>query len=197
MSKELVVDRVVAYLMEDLSVPEDMIDTDVSLSEFDENAEGTMDIVVNVLDEEGYFIPVMIIQCLDDDIALEGEVLNKQIEFLEEVDNITTSGRLVVTNGNEMMYADWTGQEYDTESSLPDYATMVEEFKKTEALAKQFEEEGHSCDCGCGGHEHSHEEECDCGCGGHEHSHEEECDCGCGSHEHSHTACDCGCEDHK
>ncbi|MDR0879436.1 MAG: type I restriction enzyme HsdR N-terminal domain-containing protein [Clostridioides sp.] len=175
MSKELVVDRVIRYLIEDLLVPQDMIDTNVELAEFQEGAEGILDIVVNVEDEDNYFIPVMIIKCMDDDIPLEGEILEKQIEFLEEVDNITSSGRLVLTNGDQMMYADWKGEDYDTESALPSYETMVEEFKESERLAELLE---HEEDCGCG-HDHHHEE--DCGCG-HDHHHEE--DCGCG-HKHN------------
>ena len=39
MSKQLVKERVIEYLMEDLLVPHDMIDTDVPLSEFEEGAD--------------------------------------------------------------------------------------------------------------------------------------------------------------
>ena len=168
MSKQLVKERVIKYLMEDLLVPQDMIDTDVALSEFEEGAEGMLDIVVNVKDKEDYYAPVMIVHCMDEDIALEGEVVQKQIDFLEDVDNITMAGRLVLTNGDAMMYADWTGEEYDTEASLPTYEVMVEEFFKMEDLAKEEEhnhkhEDGHEC---CGGHG----EGSDCGCGD---------DCGC------------------
>lgn len=168
MSKQLVKERVIKYLMEDLLVPQDMIDTDVALAEFEEGAEGVLDIVVNVKDDKDYYAPVMIVQCLDEDIALEGEVVQKQIDFLEDVDNMTMAGRLVLTNGDAMMYADWTGEEYDTEASLPTYDVMVEEFFKMEALATESEhdhhhEDGHEC---CGGHGEGH----DCGCGD---------DCGC------------------
>ena len=48
MSQQLVKERVIKYLMEDLLVPHDMIDTDVPLSEFEEGAEGVLDIIVNV-----------------------------------------------------------------------------------------------------------------------------------------------------
>ena len=167
MSKQLVKERVIKYLMEDLLVPQDMIDTDVALAEFEEGAEGVLDIVVNVKDDKDYYAPVMIVQCLDEDIALEGEVVQKQIDFLEDVDNMTMAGRLVLTNGDAMMYADWTGEEYDTEASLPTYDIMVEEFFKMEALANESE------------HEHEQEHEC---CGAHGEGH----DCGCGD--------DCGCK---
>ncbi|MGL5311892.1 MAG: type I restriction enzyme HsdR N-terminal domain-containing protein [Peptostreptococcaceae bacterium] len=170
MSKELVKERVIKYLMEDLLVPQDMIDTNVPLAEFEEGAEGTLDIVVNVKDKQDYFAPVMIVQCMDEDITLEGEVLQKQIDFLEDVDNVTMAGRLVLTNGDAMMYADWTGEEYNTEASLPMYEQMEKEFFEMEALAEKEEQHHH--------HDHDHE----CGCG-HDHS---EGECGCGD--------DCGCK---
>ena len=87
-----------------------MIDTDVPLSEFVEGAEGIIDIIVSVKDKEDYLVPVMLVSCLDEDVELEGEVVQKQIDFLEDVDNITTAGR-ILTNGNQMMYADWTCEE--------------------------------------------------------------------------------------
>ncbi len=155
MSKELVKDRVIKYLIEDLLVPQDMIDTNVELAEFEEGAEGILDIVVNVKDEEDYYAPVMIVQCLDEDVELEGEVLQKQIEFLEDVDNITMSGRLVLTNGDAMMYADWRGEEYDTEAALPTYDIMVKEFHEMEQQVKDLEEHHHhdeNCGCGCNHH---------------------------------------------
>ncbi|MCE0623204.1 type I restriction enzyme HsdR N-terminal domain-containing protein, partial [Clostridioides difficile] len=148
-------DRVIKYLIEDLLVPQDMIDTNVELAEFEEGAEGILDIVVNVKDEEDYYAPVMIVQCLDEDVELEGEVLQKQIEFLEEVDNITMSGRLVLTNGDAMMYADWRGEEYDTEAALPTYDIMVKEFHEMEQQVKDLEEHHHhdeNCGCGCNHH---------------------------------------------
>ncbi|MGL4912922.1 MAG: hypothetical protein ACRC3Y_10900 [Romboutsia sp.] len=176
MSKELVKERVIKYLMEDLLVPVDMIDTDVPLAEFEEGAEGVLDIVVNVKDNEDYFAPVMIVTCMDEDITLEGEVLQKQIDFLEDVDNITMAGRLVLTNGDAMMYADWTGEEYDTEAKLPSYETMVKEFLEMEEQVKAEEakhQHEHSHECGCSGH---HEEGHECGCS--------EGGCGCSGHHH-------------
>ena len=134
MSKQLVKERVIKYLMEDLLVPHDMIDTDVPLSEFEEGAEGIIDIIVSVKDKEDYLVPVMLVSCLDEDVELEGEVVQKQIDFLEDVDNITTAGRIILTNGDQMMYADWTGEEYDTEASLPTYEQMEKELFEMEKL---------------------------------------------------------------
>ncbi|SCH76922.1 Uncharacterised protein [uncultured Clostridium sp.] len=188
MSQQLVKERVIKYLMEDLLVPHDMIDTDVPLSEFEEGAEGVLDIIVNVKDNEDYYAPVLIVKCLDEDVAMEGEAVQKQIDFLEDVDNITMAGRMILTNGNEMMYADWTGEEYDTDAELPTYETMVKEFFEMEEKIKAMEAEHHHDGCGCG-HEHGHHEDHECGCGGHEdggccggHNHDENHGCGCGHH---------------
>ncbi len=139
MSKQLVKERVIKYLMEDLLVPHDMIDTDVPLSEFEEGAEGIIDIIVSVKDKEDYLVPVMLVSCLDEDVELEGEVVQKQIDFLEDVDNITTAGRIILTNGDQMMYADWTGEEYDTEAALPTYEQMEKELFEMEKLAAEHE----------------------------------------------------------
>ena len=169
MSKEFVQERVLKYLMEDLYVPQDMIETNVSLSEFDESAEGIIDIVVNVVDDDGYYVPVLVVICLDEDFVMEGEALNKQMDYLEYVDSITTAGKMILTNGNEMMYLNCEEQEYDEEDPLPTYDEMVEDLKR---LEKSIQEEemlhAHDCDCGCHDHEHHHDHACDCGCHDHE-----------------------------
>ena len=172
MSKELVKERVIKYLTEDLFVPMDMVDTDVSLSEFEEGAKGSIDILVNVVDKEGFYAPVLIVQCMDEDIKLEGEVIQKQVDFLEDIDNMTMAGRMILTNGNEMMYADWTGEEYDTEKSIPTYEIMVKEFNEMEKSILEHE------------HNHSHEG-CGCGCN-HDHDDHDHKDGGCGDN--------CGCK---
>ena len=154
--------------------------------EFEEGAEGIIDIIVSVKDKEDYLVPVMLVSCLDEDVELEGEVVQKQIDFLEDVDNITTAGRIILTNGNQMMYADWTGEEYDTEAALPTYEQMEKELFEMEKLAAEHEHSHHGC--GCGGHHHEEEHEC---CGGHGH-HEDGHEC-CGGHNHGDDH-NCGCK---
>ena len=94
------------------------------------------------------------------------------------------------TNGNEMMYADWTGEEYNTEASLPTYDQMQKEFFEMEAKLREEENMHHGDECGCGhdhGHEHAHTHSHGDGCGcGHDHGHEH-------THEHDHgDGCGCG-----
>ncbi|MCQ4699330.1 hypothetical protein NE452_18235, partial [Paeniclostridium sordellii] len=96
---------------------------------------------------EDYYAPVMIMKCLDEETPLQGEVAQEAVDFLEDVDNITLAGRAVLTNGNEMMYANWTGEEYDTEEALPEYDVMVKEFFEMEEQVKE-QEKSHECGCG-------------------------------------------------
>ena len=87
MSKEFVKERVLKYLMEDLLVPQDMIDTNEPLSEFEEGAEGVLDIIVNVVVKEhgeDYYVPVLIVTCVDEDFVMEGEALQKEIDLKQK-----------------------------------------------------------------------------------------------------------------
>lgn len=148
MSKELVKDRVVEYLVQELGVPEDMVEIDTPLSEYEESVEGTIDITVTAEDEDGVLLPLMVVVCLDDDIELNEEVVEGQMDFLELVDDTTHVGRMILTNGDQMMYADWNGTELEDEEALPNYKQMLEEYKANEkeyheylAAHPEYEEE--------------------------------------------------------
>lgn len=156
MSKELVKDRVVEYLIQELAVPEEMIEIDTSLSEYEEGVEGTIDITVTVEDEDGALLPLMIVVCLDDDIELTESVVDGQMDFLELIDESTHVGRMILTNGDQMMYADWNGTELEDEEALPKYSQMLEEFKAVEKEYKEYMAEHSDCDCGCEDHHHNH-----------------------------------------
>ena len=156
MSKELVKDRVVEYLIQELAVPEEMIEIDTPLSEYEEGVEGTIDITVTVEDEDGALLPLMIVVCLDDDIELTESVVEGQMDFLELIDESTHVGRMILTNGDQMMYADWNGTELEDEEALPKYSQMLEEFKAAEKEYKEYMAEHHDCDCGCEDHHHNH-----------------------------------------
>lgn len=156
MSKELVKDRVVEYLIQELAVPEEMIEIDTPLSEYEEGVEGTIDITVTVEDEDGALLPLMIVVCLDDDIELTESVVEGQMDFLELIDESTHVGRMILTNGDQMMYADWNGTELEDEEALPKYSQMLEEFKAVEKEYKEYMAEHSDCACGCEDHHHNH-----------------------------------------
>lgn len=138
MSKELVKDRVVEYLIDELGVPENMIEIDTPLAEYEDGVEGNIDITVVTEDESGMLLPLMVVQCLDDDIELTQEVVEGQMDYLELIDNSTHVGRIILTNGDQMMYADWNGTELEDEEALPNYDKMIEEYKELEKEYREY-----------------------------------------------------------
>lgn len=138
MSKELVKDRVVEYLIDELGVPENMIEIDTPLAEYEDGVEGNIDITVVTEDESGILLPLMVVQCLDDDIELTQEVVEGQMDYLELIDNSTHVGRIILTNGDQMMYADWNGTELEDEEALPNYDKMIEEYKELEKEYREY-----------------------------------------------------------
>lgn len=155
MSKMDVKKRVIDYLIKELKVPENMIEEDVALSEYEEGIEGTMDITIVVEDSEDCLVPLMVIQCIDDDKELNKEEAEKYMDILETIDSATNVGRMILTNGDQMMYADWNGTELDEDDVLPTYEEMVKDFKDTEKEYMEYLEEhpDHVCDENCD-HEH-------------------------------------------
>lgn len=152
MSKELVVDRVAEYLVSELGVPEDMIEIETPLSTYEDGVEGVIDISVVVEDEDGSYVPVLAVQCLDDDIELTDEVVNAQIDFLSLIDETTNVGRIILTNGDQMMYASWEGQNVGEE--LPTYDELVKEYKDMIEDYNEFIKNHPD-------HDHVHDDNCD------------------------------------
>ena len=138
MSKELVKDRVVQYLIQELGVPENMVEIDTPLSEYEEGVEGTIDITVTAEDEVGDLLPLMIVLCIDDDIELTESLVESKMDFLELIDETTHVGRMILTNGDQMMYADWNGTELEDEEALPTYSQMLEEYKANEREYNEY-----------------------------------------------------------
>ena len=155
MSKVDVKKRVIDYLINELNVPENMIEENVALSEYEEGIEGTIDITIVVEDGEECLVPLMIIQCIDDNKELNEEEAEKYMDFLETIDSATNVGRMILTNGDQMMYADWNGTELDEDDVLPTYEEMVKDFKDTEKEYMEYvaEHPDHVCDENCN-HEH-------------------------------------------
>lgn len=197
MSRELVKDRVIEYLKAELAVPENMIERDVELAEYEEGVEGTLDLTVVAIDGDENLIPLMIVQCMDDDIELTNEVVEAQMDMLETIDQTTHVGRMVLTNGDQMMYADWNGTELTDENALPTYDEMVAEWRAVEKEYKDYVAEhpeyleveaAGGCGCGCDEHKNELKDLTKGGCcGGGNHEHK---------HEHGHEGC-CGGKGHK
>lgn len=131
MSKEMVKEAVVKYLINELNVPEDMIEIDTPLSAYEDGVDGNIDITVTMEADEDVLIPLMIIQCLDDEIEMSESLVEKEVVNLEVIDGITGVGRIMLTNGVEMMYADWKDTDPNEEPEIPTYEQMVQEYNET------------------------------------------------------------------
>lgn len=132
MSKELVKEAVIRYLVKELEVPEEMIEIDTPLSVYEDGEEGEIDITVLLEDGEDAVVPLMVVQCLDDEREMSEAVIEKQIQVLEHIDNLTNVGRIILTNGEEMMYADWGATDPDNEGEIPTYSQMVKTFQEVQ-----------------------------------------------------------------
>ena len=173
MSKEMVREKMLNYLKNELKVPEKGIELDVSLTDFEENEEGTIDILVSHIDADDFYNPIMIIECLDKNtpIDIESGELDETIDKLGYFDQVVTAGRIVLANEDSMLlirHDDATG-EYYIDEKMPNYEKMVQELEYI--LANPPE------------HNHHHDHDHGCGCG-HGHN-DDEGGCGCGD--------DCGC----
>ena len=154
MSKRLVQERVASYLIEELGVPEDMVEFDTPLDEYEEGVEGSIDLTVTYEDEDGLFAPLLTISCLDDDIEMTEEVIAVCTEKCKLIEEVTGVDRMIITNGDMMMYTDTRMTEVDGEENLPTYEVMVEQYLEDKALIDAHEE-GCGCGCDCGS-------DCDC-----------------------------------
>ena len=125
-------------MIQELGVPENMVEIDTPLSEYEEGVEGTIDITVTAEDEVGDLLPLMIVLCIDDDIELTESLVESKMDFLELIDETTHVGRMILTNGDQMMYADWNGTELEDEEALPTYSQMLEEYKANEREYNEY-----------------------------------------------------------
>lgn len=150
MSKELVKERVAVYLIAELGVPEDMVEFDTPLDEYEEGVEGTIDITVTYEDEDGMLVPFMVVTCLDDDIEMTPEVIDATTEFCQIIEEVTGVDRMIITNGDSMMYTDTRMTEVEGEDQLPSYEVMTQQyFEDKKLLESMYYDEDCDCDCGC------------------------------------------------
>lgn len=146
MSKELVKDRVVEYLIKELAVPEDKVEMDVPLSEYEDGVEGVIDITVVVNDDDEGIIPLMVVQCLDDDIEMDEDLIEGHMDMLELISSTTGVERLILTNGDQMMYLGLDSEGMN-EEELPDYEKMVKEFEESEREYLEYISQNPEHDC--------------------------------------------------
>lgn len=104
--EEIVRQKFVHYLINELNVPKDMIELEVPLTHFKKRARDRADIVVFGKDKEDKKYPLMIVECKAAIIPLTDDVWDQVLRY----EKVINAGVLVITNG-EIIYSAAFNQE--------------------------------------------------------------------------------------
>lgn len=122
--EEIVRQKFLKYLIEELDVPKDKIDVEVPMSYFKKGSRGRADIIVYTENEDGYYIPIMIVECKAPHISLIDDVWDQVLRYNE----ILNTNTIVITNGNYTYGANWTDETetYKLLEELPKYNKLLD-----------------------------------------------------------------------
>lgn len=127
--EEIIRQKFVRYLIEELKVPKSKIEIEVPMTHFKKGARGRADIVVYGEDKEGYNIPIIIIECKAPNVPLIDEVWFQAYRY----DHILGANFIIITNGNYTYGAvlDEENEEYCLIEEIPKYQQFLSrgEFK--------------------------------------------------------------------
>ncbi|MFU0824066.1 type I restriction enzyme HsdR N-terminal domain-containing protein [Clostridium sp.] len=121
--EEIVRQKFIRYLIEELKVPKNKIGVEVPMTYFKKGARGRADILVYGEDEEGYNVPIIIVECKAPGIPLVDEVWFQAYKY----DNILGAGFIIITNGDYTYAAVWdeVDKEYHYIEELPKYEDFI------------------------------------------------------------------------
>ena len=121
--EETVRQQVLAYLINELEVPKDMILVEEHLSHYNIDSKRRVDIVINVPLNETELVAMAVIECKAPDIVL-GEEVEKQ---LDDYIQLLGCDYAVMTNGYESFCYHYSEEEenYRRIASLPTYEDMI------------------------------------------------------------------------
>ncbi len=123
--EEIIRQKFVRYLMEELKVPKNKIEIEVPMTHFKKGAKGRADIVVYAEDKEGCLFPLIVVECKAPDVLLIDEVWLQVYKY----DDILQSGFIIITNGGFNYAAVWDEEEkkYFYIEELLDYEQLLKE----------------------------------------------------------------------
>lgn len=128
---EEVVRQKVALLFEKhYHVPKEMIVLEVPMSHYVEGTSGRADIIIHMVDEEGYLCPLAIIECKQEEVVLTDKVVDQAIRYREILyEKYTSAKYIAITNGIvlEMAVYDEELGEYRFLDNILTYEKMVSE----------------------------------------------------------------------
>lgn len=122
--KEIVRQKFVKYLMEELKVPKNKIEVEVSMSHYKNGAKDRADIVVYAESNSNELIPEFVVECKASTVPIVDEVWFQAYKYNEILD----TNLVVITNGCNTYAAVW---DYEDESyyyieKLPNYEELLE-----------------------------------------------------------------------
>lgn len=121
--EEIIRQKFVRYLIEELKVPKNKIELEVPMSHFKKGAKGRADIIVYGENDEMCDIPIMLIECKAPNIPLVDEVWFQAYKY----DYILGAGYIIITNGSVTYGAAWDEEdkEYYLVEELPRYEQLL------------------------------------------------------------------------
>lgn len=134
--EEKVRQKLIKYLLEELKVPEKMLEVEFSISKIDKTSKLRADIIVFKLIENKKS-PLLVIECKEENTLLSSDVY----EQLRDYDDILTPDYIAMTNGLEIYI-----EKYDENqniflplSKIPTYREMLKNNIETELINEKWE----------------------------------------------------------
>lgn len=135
--EETVRQHVIAYLVNDLHVPKDMIRVEVRLDEYGIKTRNRADIIVEEYDENTKkFSPLVVIECKAPEILLGYSVEKQMLDYA----NMLGCPFCFATNGEDVLclYYDEKKESYIEVKDLPPYSKMVKRVFKEAPISEQL-----------------------------------------------------------
>jgi len=125
--EEKVRQEVIAYLLQSLHIPENMIQVERRLSAYGNNSTLRADIVIEAVNNDNKSCPLAVVECKAPNIMIDNRAINQALRYAD----IIGAEYVLVTNGNNSV-----AMKYDKKSgsclslnSLPDYNHMRAEIE--------------------------------------------------------------------
>jgi len=119
--EEVVRQKIIQFLHDEMNVPRQMIEVEVPLSHFKEKAKGRADIVVFGLDSNKERIPLVVIEC-------KASILNDYtIDQVTRYDSVLGANTIITTNGKFIKIMNKHGKSYRNLAAIPTYNQLIKQ----------------------------------------------------------------------
>lgn len=126
--EEIIRQKIILYLINELNVPKDMIDVEVPMTNYKMGAKGRADIIVSGSNEKEIY-PLVIIECKAPGVPISGDVWDQIYKYDEIIEPVF----LIVSNSIITEGTFWHSEtkEYKVLKNLPNYMEMLGQYNLT------------------------------------------------------------------